>query len=469
MPDQATDYLDPRQMGPIPQAVDQPGGPVIALQPPSQISQADIDKLVQRRVSITSDTVGRLRDLDAQRMKLASEPTPRPALPKYQDIPQPPQEQARSVFKEAAPALIFLTAMGAAMTRQHGMGAMAAATGFMQGFDQGDKDRMALERQKWQDSVSAIERQNQIETEKYNAVLHNDQLSQQDKQAKLTALAASFDDQVMINSLQTGDVQFQAGLIEHRAQMASKLSNPAAFALNQFIEENRARGHEPTAQEIQSFIQQGRSAGRSGLMVYVNKYIEEQRQKGHEPTADEIKTATQQYQTQTTAQNRFLSGPQGNVVRSLNVVVGHLSTMQELGGALQNGDFPAFNRLAQRLAEETGKSAPTNFDTAKQIVGTEIIKAIGVAGAGTSDERKNASDMFNRARSPEQLNGAIAYARKLLTAQLDALRRQWTASTGLPVEQFDQMLEPETLKFFNQQDKPNAGTTSSGIQWKVNP
>jgi hypothetical protein len=217
--------------------------------------------------------------------------------------------------------------------------------------------------------------------------------------------------------------------------------NANNIALQRFLAENP----DATPEQIQAFTQSGRS-GRSAISMYMNRYLQE----NPDATADDVKRAAQLYTTQTTAQNRFLSGPQGNTIRSLNVVVSHLQTMQDLGDALKNGNIVAFNRVAQTLAEQTGSSVPTNFDTAKQIVGAEVIKALGVAGAGTQSERQEAADAFNSARSPAQLNQAIAVARRLLIGELQGLRRQYVAATGLGGDSFDEMLEPQTRSFFGE-------------------
>lgn len=236
-------------------------------------------------------------------------------------------------------------------------------------------------------------------------------------------------------------------------------ANAANLALQRFLQVNP----NATPQQIQAFVQSGRSS-RSAIGMYMTKFAEEH----PDATADDFKRAAQQYTTQTTAQNRFLSGPQGNTIRSLNVVVSHLQTMASLGDALKNGNIRAFNSFAQRFAEETGNPAPTNFDTAKQIVGAEVIKALGVAGAGSESERREAADAFNRARSPAQLAGAIDSARRLLVGQLQGLRRQYVASTGLPASSFDQMLEPETRSFFDQEDQGKSGKPN-GQGWVQYP
>ena len=455
-----TSLLDPTPSGAQQYgfAPPKPASDQATAQPPPQMSDADIQKMVQQRQAITDKSIGDIDALDKRRMALASQPTPHPAHPQLGDIPKPPDTKPLNVFKEAQAPLIFATVFGAAMMKNHGMGAMAAATGFLEGWQKGDQERMDRERQKWNDSVDAIIKENGVQKERYDMALNDTRLSQADKAAQISAISASLNDTVVKNSIAVGNLDFAHNVIEKRNEAALKLyeaqhkaANPAAYALSQFIEERKAAGlPPPSASEIQSFIQSGR-AGRSAITMYMNKYTQEHPY----ATAEEIKTAVQDYSSQLTAINRFKSGPQGNTIKSLNTVVSHLDTMRDLGGALKNGDLVAFNRAAQRWAEETGNPAPTNFDTAKQIVGAEIIKAIGVAGAGTQTERQEASDAFNRARSPEQLAGAIETARKLLIGQLKSLRQQFKAATGRPESEFDEMLNPETRTFFDDEHASN--------------
>lgn len=161
----------------------------------------------------------------------------------------------------------------------------------------------------------------------------------------------------------------------------------------------------------------------------------------------------QEFKGQQIAIQRFMSGPQGNTTRSLGVVVDHLGTARELGDALQNGDIRAFNQLATEWAKQTGNPAPTNFDAVKQIIGAEVIKALGVAGAGSVQERQEAGNAFSRASSPAQLRGAIESVQKLLVGQLNGLERQFTQSTGLPKEKFRELLPQEALRFYGVDQK----------------
>jgi hypothetical protein len=169
----------------------------------------------------------------------------------------------------------------------------------------------------------------------------------------------------------------------------------------------------------------------------------------------------QQFRSQQTNITRFMSGPQGNSIRSLNVATDHLQTLLELGHALKNGNYPVFNELAARWGQMTGSAVPTNFDTAKQIIGTEVIKAIGVAGAGTKDERESMASRFSRASSPDQLEGAINDTiRPLLLGQLRGLRHQFMQSTGLDNAAFDDMLMPSARTWLGAEHGVAPATTA---------
>ncbi len=147
------------------------------------------------------------------------------------------------------------------------------------------------------------------------------------------------------------------------------------------------------------------------------------------------------YQARQKAERDFATGTQGNTVRSFNVTISHLDTLQELADALNNGDVPAINRLSNKVAEETGSPAPTSFDAAKAIVGQELVKAIVASGGGVT-ERQEAGQRLSSAYTPEQLRGVIETYQKLMAGQLKGLQKQYEVSTG--EKNFDTYLSPES-------------------------
>lgn len=133
------------------------------------------------------------------------------------------------------------------------------------------------------------------------------------------------------------------------------------------------------------------------------------------------------YGAKAQAAKAFTTGPQGNAMRSFAVAGQHLDQLGSLVDALDNGNTPAINSIAQTYAKQTGNPAPTNFDAAKDIVSKEVIKAI-VAGGGGVSERAELANLMSKANSPAQLKGVISTYSNLMGAQHDALLQQRQAA-----------------------------------------
>ena len=161
--------------------------------------------------------------------------------------------------------------------------------------------------------------------------------------------------------------------------------------------------------------------------------------------AGNIVTAKQDVGMQTKAVKDFSTGTQGKQVNAFNTAIDHLSTMDKLSDALQGGDTKAINAIANTVARQTGASAPTNFDAAKQVVSAEIIKAIVASGGGVR-EREEAANNFAAANSPAQLKGVINTYKQLLGGQLNSLGLQYENTTGR--KDFDKKLTGEAKQAF---------------------
>ncbi len=150
--------------------------------------------------------------------------------------------------------------------------------------------------------------------------------------------------------------------------------------------------------------------------------------------------SAQDYVSGAKAVKDFATGKQGNSVRSFNVALSHLDTLDKLADALNNKDTVAVNRVGNFVAQQTGSSAPTNFESAKKIVGDEIVKAIIGSGGGVSD-REAAARTISAASSPAQLKGVINTYRQLMQGQLGGLEQQYEQTTGR--KDFKRFLSPE--------------------------
>lgn len=240
-----------------------------------------------------------------------------------------------------------------------------------------------------------------------------------------------------------------------RTIIQTPFANANTMALQAFMEEHP----NATAEEVQQFISAGRGS-RSGVGMFMQAY------KLEHPNADaeEIAHAAQDFQSGGTALTRFTSGPQGNAIRSFNVLVDHLGTLGQAADELKNGNTRVANQIAQEIARQTGSPAPTDFDATKGVVSKELVKAI-TGGAGALADREEVQGDLDKANSPAQLAGVIEKYKKLALGQLRGLRLQYENATGR--DDFNAKLAPGTLKFFGDEQatpSPAAGgaTTGSG-------
>lgn len=147
------------------------------------------------------------------------------------------------------------------------------------------------------------------------------------------------------------------------------------------------------------------------------------------------------------AMSAFGTGQQGNIIRSLNVGVQHLATLDQAGQALGNGDVQGLNSLKNMFRQQFGASAPTTFDALKQIVGTEVEKAVA-GGIGSAGDRDRIMESLKSANSPAQLQAVTDGFRSLMVGQLSGLKTQYEDATGFKDGRFafETKLSPETTQ-----------------------
>lgn len=160
--------------------------------------------------------------------------------------------------------------------------------------------------------------------------------------------------------------------------------------------------------------------------------------------------------------NAFATGQQGNAVRSFNVGLNHLDTLEQLSHALSNGDTQAVNKLRNIYQTQFGETAPTNFAAVKPIVADELVKMI-VGTGGALGDRDKFDATISGANSPEQMSGVIGTYKQLAIGQISGLKQQYQQSTGL--SNFDDKLSPMAKSLLASHAPPsgNGGTGPSSI------
>jgi hypothetical protein len=211
-----------------------------------------------------------------------------------------------------------------------------------------------------------------------------------------------------------------------------------------------AGGVEPTPEEVDFYAQMamsgdqswrvglGRSKDGVALIRAVDRRMPElAKEVGMTP--DAVVANKQEVVTRQKVLKDFSTGTQGQLVNSFNTAIDHLDTLKELGNALNNGNLQLANKIKNTAAAWTGDADITNLDTAKQIVGAEVIKSIVARGGGQA-EREEAANRISRISSPAQLAGYIDTTQKLMAGQLKSLEQQY--STGTKRKDFKEKLLP---------------------------
>ncbi len=160
------------------------------------------------------------------------------------------------------------------------------------------------------------------------------------------------------------------------------------------------------------------------------------------------------------AMRDFGTGKQGDITRSLNVGIDHLSSLTELISALGSGTDPVIvRRLGQAVQTQLGlSSAPITFDAAKTVIGSELIKAVQGA-QGALGDREDIRKSMDKALNPKILNDVVAEYKRLMSGQLIGLETQYEDATGFGPDHkfaFRKKLRQSTLEELDKARTPGS-------------
>jgi hypothetical protein len=198
----------------------------------------------------------------------------------------------------------------------------------------------------------------------------------------------------------------------------------------------------------------GQAASRAGAAETMAKAL--QYNPDYQPGRfDEIKTAM----------TAFGSGDQGDKLRFLDVGTQHLDVFDKAINALNSPNgLPVVNALLNPLKTQYGLSAPNTFEGLKQIVATEISKAIS-GGIGTGDDRDRLMKSLDDAKNADQLHDMVNGFRSLMGGQLMGLKQQYEQSTGIKqgMFAFENKLTPAALAALTPAAKENSAPPSASV------
>lgn len=164
-----------------------------------------------------------LRQSSGEAYKIASEPTPKPALPKLKDMPEPPDTSLKDPTQAFGSVLSIMALLSSLATRAPLKSAMRAMTGVINGARQGQKDIADYQTKRFQAAMEEARGQNDKELSEYQAELSNAKLSVDEKLARLHALAIKHEDQAAAHQLETKGIEGFRDFLLERAKMSQSL------------------------------------------------------------------------------------------------------------------------------------------------------------------------------------------------------------------------------------------------------
>lgn len=187
-------------------------------------------KILGERKENTEKATNAITRGEFERERLFAKEIKPPAQPQLRSIPQAPQQNFRDPMEGAGGPAMLLAGIASLFTRRPLTSALNAAAASMEAFHQGDKERMENERQKWKDQVEVALKQNQQELDKYRAAMEAAHLTQQERMAKMQAIAASSSDEVLKASIRNGDLDQASKILEGRQKAAEGLAEKLEVA-----------------------------------------------------------------------------------------------------------------------------------------------------------------------------------------------------------------------------------------------
>lgn len=146
--------------------------------------------------------------------------------------------------------------------------------------------------------------------------------------------------------------------------------------------------------------------------------------KKYDPSFDMIN-----YNIRLGAKKDFTTGEAARNVRSLGTISHHLSFLNQLYPAMQNGNYPLVNKLVNMWNVQTGHPEVTDFRVAEMMARNELGRLMNGIQA-TEVENKLAQTIMNQDSSPAQISDAIKTMGQLVQGRFDALKDQYDSAMG---------------------------------------
>ena len=184
----------------------------------------------------------------------------------------------------------------------------------------------------------------------------------------------------------------------------------------QVFEQARAEHPDWSAEQLQAFVQAGRSA-RSPVAVYMNKLQMEH----PEMDANAIRDAAATY-TSAQARARTLGSRGANVDAAVQEAAKAADQALQASDAIPRGKFLPLNQLEQAIRTKTSSPEQARFGVANAALITAYAQTMSRTGANTVTAQNRAAQVLDMATSPEAYRAAVGQLKTEMKIVQDAIR-----------------------------------------------
>jgi hypothetical protein len=379
----------------------------------------------------------------------------------YEDIAKhPPPDKPIDALQNFGSIGTMLALLMGGMGRHHMNGALAAAGAMMQAAQANNHEQFERQYKIWDHQSNTALHLSQLESDEVRSLLEDKRMSENERQARLHAF---FEEHQMTWQGQ----QLRAGLLEHVLSSETHLEELRLNAANQKLMFGQMRlqswlatpeGQQATEDQIdQKAAELGVSGGRgagSGPRSAVGMFMQEFKKEKPHATSTELAEAAGEFRRIGSLDSGFASGVLARQVISLNTVADHLLLVKEYGEALNNGQIPRANAIANRIATELGKPEVVTFEAGRDIMADEVVRLLTTTG-GTEADRAGMQSRLSASQSPAQLGGTIKVFERFTAGRFEALRQQYAQGDEKREQRFmDELLTPKARQVFGEASTP---------------
>lgn len=363
-----------------------------------------------------------LAPLRERAMQTISQPLPEP--PKLQKPPEKPQ-QTQGADEGWLLAVQVLGALAGATTRRPLTNALAAMTGALQGYQEGNQQKFQNNLQIWDRENKAAEEANRTAMEEYKGILENRKLNQDQALMALQIAAARHEDEAMAQAARTKNTLVIAQLYDKQFQEFSKMKESADRLRQQHttwrdqqFEQQAAQWVAQNPKVIDAMLQGMRPppstndrTGYQGALsraiwseLYARNPNFDANAYKQRSTVSNIEAAipARRNQAMATAEGRTYGTAGANIDLVMRAVGPTIENAAEKASKVPATGFPRINTLLQTAASEIGDPNLRDFQLANLELAEQLARAMNPRSSVIAVATMNrAVEYLSTADSPE--------------------------------------------------------------------